>query len=276
MENKKKRQDIAVMQRERGREREFCDQVKRFEGFILENEAKEERTDEKFFEELKLKEEDVKEFEKLKQQYTEIIPKLGDMEEKVDKYSICESYLLQIASLLPPDYIKMADDAPMGIIMRYNTLADTYRSLLDEMKAKSAQIRDLNSQLQSLREEHANRVLTVNSRLADLYKEHAINDEIVQQSNQNFYQDIKQIRNGMELFGTVIRSIYNLVGKCRWPYTWNSKEEDTLSVKLNRIEEYINTMRMILAELNENEDEWGIKNPTPFTTTDKEVDVTRQ
>ncbi|VDO00579.1 unnamed protein product [Rodentolepis nana] len=110
MENKKKRQDIAVLQRERGREREFCDQVKRFEGFILENEAKEEGTDEKFFEELKLKEEeeeeeeeeDVKELEKLKQQYAEIIPKLGDMEEKVDKYSICESYLLQITSLLPP------------------------------------------------------------------------------------------------------------------------------------------------------------------------------
>lgn len=40
----------------------------------------------------------------------------------------------------------------------------------------------------------------------------------------------------MELFGTVIRSIYNLVAKCRWPYSSNSKEEDTLCVKLNRIE----------------------------------------
>lgn len=56
-------------------QREFYDQVKRFEGFIRENEAKEERTDEKFFEELKLKEEDAKEFQKLKQQYREVIPK---------------------------------------------------------------------------------------------------------------------------------------------------------------------------------------------------------
>ncbi|VDO00578.1 unnamed protein product [Rodentolepis nana] len=82
----------------------------------------------------------------------------------------------------------MADDAPLGIIMRCNTLADTYRSPLDEMKAKSAE-------LQSLREDQANRVLAVNSRLADHYEEHGINDEIDQQNNQNFYQDIKQIRN---------------------------------------------------------------------------------
>ncbi|KAM3173193.1 hypothetical protein ACTXT7_012982 [Hymenolepis weldensis] len=189
LENKKKRQDLAMLQRE------FYDQVKRFEGFIRENEAKEERTDEKFFEELKLKEEDAKEFQQLKQQYREVIPKLEEMEEKVDKYSICESYLLEIASLLPRDYIKMADDDPLGIIMRYNTLADTYKSLLNEMNTKSEQIRELNSQLQSLREEHANRVLTVNSRLADIYKEHAVNDEIVQQNTQKFYQDIKEIRS---------------------------------------------------------------------------------
>lgn len=69
MENSKKRQELLAQQKE------FNEQVKRFEGFIRENEAKGERSDEKFFEELKLKEIDAKEFDKLKQQYKEIIPK---------------------------------------------------------------------------------------------------------------------------------------------------------------------------------------------------------
>nr|VZI27992.1 unnamed protein product [Spirometra erinaceieuropaei] len=156
------------------------------------------------------------------------------MKKKVQQYKTFEEYLMQVIDMLPPDYIKIADNVLGGLIMRYNTLYETNISLLKEMNEKSEQIREAHAKLVSLREEHASHILTLNSELAALYTKRERRNESFQRHEQRFNNTHRELRAQLSLFGTVIRSIDNLVGKCAWPYT-AAPGDLTLSLKLNRI-----------------------------------------
>ncbi|EUB62660.1 Coiled-coil domain-containing protein 42A [Echinococcus granulosus] len=254
-ESKKKREDLAV------RQEDLRYQMKRFEGFIRDNEAKRIRAVKKYLTERQIIEEKTKEGVELRVEFGKAKIAYEDMRRKVEEYKKYESYLLDVIDLLPPDYIKIADNVLVGLIMRYNTLYGTYQSLLAEMNTKSKNIREAHTHLQALREEHASRILTLNSKLADLYKERAANNEQLQQLVQKFDQGHKDLRKQLELFGTVIRSVDNLVDKCGWPYTTAVEENETLCTKLVRITEYIVTVRMILAAINANSGKAERKQP---------------
>lgn len=64
----------------------------------------------------------------------------------------------------------------------------------DSLSLCSSQIREAQARLQALREEHASRILTLNSKLADLYKERGANNEQLQQLVQTFDQGHKELR----------------------------------------------------------------------------------
>ncbi|KAM7541984.1 hypothetical protein Aperf_G00000011351 [Anoplocephala perfoliata] len=207
--SKKKREDLEV------RQADLQQLMDRFESFIHDNEAKRTRAINKYLIERQMIEEKTIEGIKLRGDFGKAKLAYENMKRKVDEYRKYESYLMQVIDLLPADYIKIADNPLVGLIMRYNTLSGTYQSLLTEMNIKSENIREVHSQLQALREEHASRILTLNSQLADLYKERAVKSERIQQNAQQFDQDLKEMRN----------------------------------------QEYITTMRMILAALNTNKGE---------------------
>ncbi|VDD77825.1 unnamed protein product [Mesocestoides corti] len=245
-ESKKKREDLM------SRQENLLYQMMRFDGFIRDNEAKRVRAVSKYLTERRMIEEKTEEGARLRVEFGKAKLAYEQMRNKVEEYKKYEAYLMRVIDLLPPDYIKIADNVLGGLIVRYNTLYTTNQSLLSEMNKKSESIREANAQLQSLREEHCSRILTLNSKLADLYGERDRNNEQRQRLMQRFYQNHKELRNQLEQFGTVIRSIDNLVDKCGWPYTAAVGEKESLRTKLVRITEYILTLRKILSALGSN------------------------
>ncbi|VDM23863.1 unnamed protein product [Hydatigera taeniaeformis] len=187
-ESRKRREDLAM------RQEDLRFQMKRFEGFIRDNEAKRLRAVKKYLTERQIIEEKTKEGIELRVEFGKAKIACEAMRRKVEEYKKYESYLMDVIDLLPPDYIKIADNVLLGLIMRYNTLYGTYQSLLAEMNTKSKNIREAHTRLQALREEHASRILTLNSKLADLYKERSANSEQLQQLVQKFDQDHRELR----------------------------------------------------------------------------------
>ncbi|KAL7053684.1 hypothetical protein AAHC03_026928 [Spirometra sp. Aus1] len=216
------------------RQLELRDQMKKFEGFVRDNEAKRVRAISKYQTEMYLCKVRAREEADLKTELARVKQVYEKMKKKVQQYKTFEEYLMQVIDMLPPDYIKIADNVLGGLIMRYNTLYETNISLLKEMNEKSEQIREAHAKLVSLREEHASHILTLNSELAALYTKRERRNESFQRHEQRFNNTHRELRAQLSLFGTVIRSIDNLVGKCAWPYT-AAPGDLTLSLKLNRI-----------------------------------------
>uniref|UniRef100_A0A5K3FYG3 DUF4200 domain-containing protein n=1 Tax=Mesocestoides corti TaxID=53468 RepID=A0A5K3FYG3_MESCO len=203
-ESKKKREDLM------SRQENLLYQMMRFDGFIRDNEAKRVRAVSKYLTERRMIEEKTEEGARLRVEFGKAKLAYEQMRNKVEEYKKYEAYLMRVIDLLPPDYIKIADNVLGGLIVRYNTLYTTNQSLLSEMNKKSESIREANAQLQSLREEHCSRILTLNSKLADLYGERDRNNEQRQRLMQRFYQNHKELRN--QEYILTLRKILSALG----------------------------------------------------------------
>ncbi|CAH8639456.1 unnamed protein product [Heterobilharzia americana] len=211
------------------------------QGFIKDNEVKRLRALQKFCTDnhlciVKKKEQQelVSELKKAKERYASLNAKVAGLK----KYEI---YLQKVVDTLPKDYIKLADDAIIGLIMRYNSLHDTNERLKREMETKAEELRQAQNDLRKLKESHRFLLFNKNSELSALYNERECLD--------NNFQ--------LSFFMTVIRAINNLTQKLLRIYDinlsgqtmLNKKQGMTISSQCNFIEDRISTIRTILVQI---------------------------
>nr|CAH8875292.1 unnamed protein product [Trichobilharzia regenti] len=110
------------------------------QSFIRDNDAKRWRALQKFCTDnhlctVKKKERQnlISELRKAKELYASLLAKVANLK----KY---ETYLQTVVDSLPKDYIKLADDAIIGLIMRYNSLHSTNERLKREMETKAEEL----------------------------------------------------------------------------------------------------------------------------------------
>nr|CAH8875294.1 unnamed protein product [Trichobilharzia regenti] len=110
------------------------------QSFIRDNDAKRWRALQKFCTDnhlctVKKKERQnlISELRKAKELYASLLAKVANLK----KY---ETYLQTVVDSLPKDYIKLADDAIIGLIMRYNSLHSTNERLKREMETKAEEV----------------------------------------------------------------------------------------------------------------------------------------
>ncbi|CAH8590534.1 unnamed protein product [Dicrocoelium dendriticum] len=146
------------------------------------------------------------ELRKAKQTFATLNARASDLR----KY---ELYMLNVISSLPKDYIKLADDAVAGLMMRYNTLYETNTSLRREMEAKAEEVRVAQSDLKSLVEAHRILLFGKNSELSELYTHREKMNDLFQGAQQSLIHGHEELAQQLSNFKTVIRSINNITGK---------------------------------------------------------------
>nr|CAH8875290.1 unnamed protein product [Trichobilharzia regenti] len=227
------------------------------QSFIRDNDAKRWRALQKFCTDnhlctVKKKERQnlISELRKAKELYASLLAKVANLK----KY---ETYLQTVVDSLPKDYIKLADDAIIGLIMRYNSLHSTNERLKREMETKAEELRQAQNDLRKLKESHRFLLFNKNSELSALYSERECLDSNFQATNSTFVQSHDDLVNQLSFFMTVIRAINNLTGKLLRTYditlcgqTLLSKiQKMTVLSRCHFIEDRISTIRTILAQI---------------------------
>ncbi|CAH8874925.1 unnamed protein product [Trichobilharzia szidati] len=227
------------------------------QSFIRDNDAKRWRALQKFCTDnhlctVKKKERQnlISELRKAKELYASLLAKVADLK----KY---ETYLQKVVDSLPKDYIKLADDAIIGLIMRYNSLHSTNERLKREMETKAEELREAQNDLRKLKESHRFLLFNKNSELSALYSERECLDSHFQATNSTFVQCHDELVNQLSFFMTVIRAINNLTGKLLRTYDFTLSGQTLLSkiqkmTVLSRchfIEDRISTIRTILVQI---------------------------
>uniref|UniRef100_A0A1I8HVF3 DUF4200 domain-containing protein n=1 Tax=Macrostomum lignano TaxID=282301 RepID=A0A1I8HVF3_9PLAT len=190
------------------------DRVGKFEKFIQENEAKRRRAIQRYQTESRLRAFKEREEEELQSYLALLRRKQAVLSAKVQAYRKFETYMTSVVDILPPDYIKVSDNVIGGLIMRYNTLEDTFNRLYAQMSSVQEQIQETRDRESRLKADHARDVLSKNSQLAELHEATERQKGTQEQHEQQVSYVIQRIRDRSEAYGMTLRAIDNVATRC--------------------------------------------------------------
>ncbi|XP_013069279.1 coiled-coil domain-containing protein 42 homolog [Biomphalaria glabrata] len=220
------------------KQQQMKDRVAKFEKFIQENEAKRRRAIQKYQQEVRLREQKALEFSSLSDQLEQLKKRHKTLEAKLKAYKIFEQYLRSVVDAMPEDYLPSTEDKIKGLMMRYRTLSESNKGLVDNLETISDELEVCRKEYEVLNQEHQKSRLSNTSELSQLLEKQEVLQSRTEQMEQNYNMTSEDLRHKRTEVGIIFMAIDNIYDKCKKPTDLPLGKEDW-DQKLNKIKDYL-------------------------------------
>lgn len=214
----------------RQKQQQIRERVRKFEKFLKENEAKQQRANNKFISERKLLMQKETDLSLLKIQLKQLERDLKTVRGRLKSHEMYKIFLQNVVDSLPDDYIEITDPHIRDIMMRHRTLNETNEQLKDQAQFTYDEIERCQAGLSELMKERNNSSMVCNSTVASLQKEleHKLH------ANANLEQQIidreKLSKEQCREVGEIKMAVLNLNERCQPVHNPNDRDRDLVSL----------------------------------------------
>ncbi|BFZ07681.1 hypothetical protein BsWGS_10720 [Bradybaena similaris] len=229
----------------RNKQQQMKDRVEKFEKFIQENDTKRRRAIQKYQQEVKIKEQKTLEFISLCEQLRHFKTRHQALQAKLKQYKVYEEYLQNVIDAMPEDYLPPTEDKIKGLMMRYRTLSDSNKHLINNLDAMADGLEECKIALEMMNQEHQKSRLANTSQILHFQEklEHAKDQN--EQQEQNFVVSKGEKRAKRTEIGVIFMALDNIYDKCRRLMDQPPDKTDW-NQKLSHIQEYVKEKESIL------------------------------
>ncbi|CAG5127421.1 unnamed protein product [Candidula unifasciata] len=227
------------------KQQQMKDRVEKFEKFIQENDAKRRRAIQKYQQEVRQKEQKALEFISLSDQLQHLKTRHQALQTKLRKYKVYEEYLQNVVDAMPEDYLPATEDKIKSLMMRYKTLSESNKHLVNNLEAMADELEECKIVLEMMNQDHQKSRLASTSQILHFQEKLEQIVDQNEQQEQNFVISKGEKRAKRTEVGVIFMALDNIYDKCQRSMDQSPNKADWQQ-KLSRIQEFVKEREDIL------------------------------
>jgi len=218
------------------------EQVRKFDKFLKDNDAKRVRANRKAFEEIKVRE--AKESEKLllAEELKKQLSKKKELSEELDRKAVYEKYLEHVC-----EHTEYFEDIE-NVLKRYETLEAANQDLRSRVEAAQGQAEDASASLAAFVKSSQTESLVFNSQIASRQQQLDSLRLEAQDNESDLHRKENDVKDCLRQLGEISMAIQNIYLRCHVRGPPVPESDERLALYLSAVQQRVNDLQAIEAE----------------------------